>query len=99
MGAGPCFRSSRTAGRRRHHQLLTALRGSDLQAAGLLEVVHFVKRVADGAARGQQAIMARDDDVVVAKIAHQPAALVEIERDASVQHVPSTVFVFGATTP
>ena len=57
MGAGLCFRSSRTAGQRAwplnsaaHHNLLAALRGGDLQAAGLLEVVHLVEGVGDGAA-------------------------------------------------
>jgi hypothetical protein len=33
------------------------------------------------------------------EIAHQPIALVKIERNAVVQRVPSTTFVFGATTP
>jgi hypothetical protein len=84
---------------RRHHHLLTALRGGDLQAAGLFEVVHFIEGVAHGAARGQQAVMAQDHGVVVAEVAHQSVALVEIERDAIVQRVPSTLFVFGATTP
>src|SRR5580693_6041881 len=71
-------------GVRRYHHLLAALRGGDLQAAGLLEIVHLVEGVADGAARGQQAVMAQDHGVVVAEVAHQPVALVEVERDALV---------------
>src|ERR1700730_19420447 len=39
---------------RRHHHLLTALRGRDQQAAGLLEAVHLVEGLAAGAARGKQ---------------------------------------------
>jgi hypothetical protein len=50
-----------------------------LQAAGLLEVVHLVEGVVDGASCGQQAVMAQDHGVVVAEIAHQSLALVGIE--------------------
>src|SRR5262249_46854506 len=68
----------------RQHHLLAALRGGDLRAAGWLEVVHLVEGVAYGAAGRQQAVMAQDHRVVLAEVAHQPLALVEIERDAFV---------------
>ena len=75
MTVAPIALRSPAFAAKRHHLGALAL-GSRvvLQAAGLLKVVHLVEGVGDGAARGQQAVMAQDHGVVVAE--DQPIALV-----------------------
>jgi hypothetical protein len=69
---------------RRHAQLAAAAQGLHLRLACALEEVDVQEGFRDGAAGGQQAVVAQDHRAMVAQALHQPLALFEIQRDAFV---------------
>jgi hypothetical protein len=69
-------------------QLGVAGHRHDLRLAGLLQPVHRDEGFADGAPRGEQAVVAQDHRGVSAQVAHEALLLVEVDRRAFIVVVP-----------
>ena len=67
---------------RRQDHLAPAGQRRDLGRAGALQHVDHVERLGDRGAADQQAVVAQDHRLVLAQVAHQALAFVQVQRDA-----------------
>src|SRR5262249_2479087 len=68
----------RPGGLRDRLQLAAAGQGVDLNPAGRLDAIHPHERLADGPADGQEAVIAQDEDALVAEVPHDAWPLADV---------------------